>query len=252
MEMIMMNLNKMIIDLEHTKYMTEDSFLINHMLRCNKRLITIDGTKGTGKSTLSKKLLKKIRKNLDSDKKVDLQYLGPKYAYGKQETHSLIKNHILDNDVSIIERGPMSDFVYLTTRPVTFDGVIKNIEANDELTKIDIRPTWQNITYQDLLDYYELPNSLHIILYSSDKEKLMHNLRLRNEKIGKYLNQDEYDNLIKENLIYQSTINNLYAINPGLKKNVKLYDISKLTYKRLYEEIFKIVIHDDETISNLC
>lgn len=221
------------LNFKKTNYTVNDIKIIENILINDKIIISIDGPKGSGKSTLAKSL-----KSFANGKDF---YFGPTKAYGHQYTQELLRNFIMANQSAILERGPLSDLAYLLTRGADFAGVVNSIDVESEKPKVNAIPTWQLITYQNLIDYYTLPNSLHIILYASNPDKLIENLNKRNQRCGKYANEEEFNNLCYENLIYKSTIKNLLIANPSLYPNVKLYDISTMSYEDLYQKIYEDV-----------
>lgn len=196
--------------------------------------ITIDGPKGVGKSTLAKKLINKI--------KGKHYYFGPTRSYTNPKIKKEYNEMLNDNTNYILERGPMSDYIFLATRE-WYPTLNINLEKNDGQLIPKVEYDWLPITIPQLGEYYS-NSTLNIIMYSSDINKLLTNLQVRKNKSGKYANSDELKFIELENDLYKFTAEQ--AKKFAKLNNVLILDINKLTYKQINE----IVINKYNELNN--
>lgn len=196
--------------------------------------ITIDGPKGVGKSTLAKKLTIKI--------KGKHYYFGPTRSYTNPKIKKEYNEMLNDNTNYILERGPMSDYIFLATRE-WYPTLNINLEKNDGQLIPKIEYDWLPITIPQLGEYYS-NSTLNIIMYSSDINKLLANLQVRKNKSGKYANSDELKFIELENNLYKFTAEQAKKFTK--LNNVLILDINKLTYKQIND----IVINKYNELNN--
>lgn len=188
-------------------------------------VITIDGPKGVGKSTLAKKLTIKL--------KGKHYYFGPTRSYTNPKIKKEYNEMLNDNCKYILERGPMSDYIFLATREWYPTLNINLEQINGNLTP-KVEYDWLPITIPQLGEYYS-NSTLNIVMYSSDVNKLLNNLNIRKDSIGKFINEDELKFIELENNLYKFTAEQ--AKNFNKLNNVLILDINKLTYKQINEII---------------
>lgn len=187
--------------------------------------LTIDGPKGSGKSTLAKTIAK--RQNLQHF------YFGPKNSYHKDQTQNELIEMMRSDQGYILERGPLSDLIYLITR-----GAIPTFQVSLVDGIPDIHYDWLPITLRDLVDYYKF-SDINIIFYASDVDSLIENLKRRREKSGKFMTKEEERFLRVENYMYQHIVELVLLYEPELKSKIIIKDISGINYGHFYYEVAK-------------
>lgn len=193
--------------------------------------LTIDGPKGSGKSTLAKKLANKIG--------FEHYYFGPDKSYLKRTTQTDYHNMLVSKDDYILERGPLSDMIYLMTR-----GAIPTFDVKIKEGMIDVNYDWLPVTLDHLSNYYDNAD-LNVVLYASDTRTLMNNLDNRNEDSGKYLTDEEISFLNVENNLYKSIYLTLEEYKPKLSGKMIFYDVSKNSYDYLEKLIINALLIDE-------
>lgn len=189
--------------------------------------LTIDGPKGSGKSTLAKKLSKRTN--------ADHFYFGPKHSYHNGRTQIEFISMMKSDQKYILERGPLSDLIYLMTR-----GAIPTFQVSLVNGIPDIHYDWLPITLKDLVNYYSM-SDLNIIFYASDIDSLIANLKKRREASGKFMTDEEAKFLKIENYMYQHIIDLVLLYEPKLKDKMIIKDISGISYQKFYKDILEIL-----------
>ena len=185
--------------------------------------LTIDGTNGSGKSTLAKTMAK--HQNLKH------YYFGPEKSYYNGQTQIEFIAMMKSEQNYILERGPLSDLIYLLTR-----GAIPTFQVSLVDGIPDIHYDWLPITLKDLVDYYKL-SDVNVIFYASDVDSLVANLKSRWLSSGKFMTEEEERFLRIENYMYQHIIELILLYEPELKSKMICKDISGINYNRFYNEI---------------
>lgn len=181
--------------------------------------ITIDGPKGSGKSTLAKKLSKKLN--------IVHFYFGPEKSYTRPEINDEYNNMVKSDTGYVLERGPLSDFIFLATRPWYPEieiGVKKN---KNGINTPDLKIKWLPININMLGEYFSKAK-LNIVLYASDENDLLYNLNKRKNASGKYASKEELKYLKAENRFYKFLATQ--ARDFANLDNVLILDISSHTY----------------------
>lgn len=192
-----------------------------------KTIITIDGPKGSGKSSLAKFIAKKLN--------TDVFYFGPERSYHNRQTQKDLVTAMLCTNGKVFERGPLSDLVYLTTRGATPTFSV-DVVAGD----LDVNYNWLPVTINDLSRFYNEAN-INIVLYASDIEKLHKNLTSRASRSGKYLNEEELKYLEVENKLYKDYFESVLMLNKDLKSKCFLFNISEQSYKEIYDTMEELL-----------
>lgn len=189
--------------------------------------ITIDGPKGSGKSTLAKKLSKKLNSTHF--------YFGPEKSYTRPEINDEYNNMVKSNTSYVLERGPLSDFIFLATRPWYPEIEIGIKKNKNGVNTPDLKIKWLPVNINMLGEYFNKAK-LNIVLYASDENDLLYNLNKRKNTSGKYASNEELKYLKAENRFYKFLA--IQARDFANLDNVLILDISSHTY----ETIDKIVM----------
>lgn len=181
--------------------------------------VTIDGPKGSGKSTLAKKLAKRLNNHHF--------YFGPEKSYTKPEVNEEYIKMKDSKEGYILERGPLSDFIFLATRPWFPEIEIGVKKDENGINTPDLKINWLPINIEMLSNYFKNA-TLNIILYTSDETTLTYNLNNRKKEIGKYANTEELKYLTLENKFYKFLAET--ARDFADLDNVLILDISNYSY----------------------
>ena len=157
--------------------------------------IVLEGAKGTGKSTIAKHFVEK----------------GYEYFHSSSETENDLKYHLdlLDGDKRIIDRFSLGEMIY----PRVYR---RESRINDS----------------DLLDTFSDPNTIYLVLFSSDNDLLIDRIKNRNEEKDHNLN---FERVLESNDYFKSSkyFFAKYSKYIVILNDIYYVDVSKITSKEV-------------------